>query len=108
MHLNYSTDRTPVIPVALLVGDRIRTVHAEGESPEEVDIVVESKAIEREDDAPFGASTVKITFLNAEGEQDDRKFDNATVWLSVEARTEPSHQDANADHDAVAETRVAA
>lgn len=108
MQLDYSTDRTPVIPVALLVGDRIRTVHAEGQAPEDVDIVVESKAIKRKKGAPFGACTVVVAFTGAAGGQDEREFDNTTVWLSVEARTEPSYQDAHADHDATVETGVAA
>lgn len=85
---DYRTDRIPLIPVFLDDGDRIFAVHTVGadgkpDVVEEVDLTVTGLALERKAGIPFGRSTVTITFLDADGESGERKFEDPEQWLSV-------------------------
>lgn len=88
MHdFQYLVDRLPVVPVGLVVGDRILAVHtvhgeAHADDVEQVDITVLTV---RADLVEPGHYTVTVGYLDG-GEMAHREFDDPGQWLMVAAR----------------------
>lgn len=86
MHFEYLPDRTPVIPLGLVVGDRILAVHTvKGEAGAEVEQVGSDVVSVRAQLVEPGHFKVTIGYL-ADGEMAHREFDDPGQWLSVRPR----------------------